>query len=119
MAGQPHPGQATRSPRVLLVDDNTSMRRVLRGLLEDAGIQVVGEATDGLEGVAQAGRPHWQSPLAIRSLSRSRPRSHWSDDEPNPTCGDAPEHHQPDKPSPALLLIAGTRPDRIDPVAPN
>jgi hypothetical protein len=62
MAGQPHPGQATRSPRVLLVDDNTSMRRVLRGLLEDAGIQVVGEATDGLEGVAQAGRPHWQSP---------------------------------------------------------
>jgi CheY-like chemotaxis protein len=50
MAGQPHPGQATRAPQVLLVDDNTSMRRVLRGLLEDAGIQVVGEATDGLEG---------------------------------------------------------------------
>jgi DNA-binding NarL/FixJ family response regulator len=54
MVGQAHPGQATRAPRVLLVDDNTVMRRVLRGLLEDACIQVVGEATDGLEGVAQA-----------------------------------------------------------------
>jgi chemotaxis response regulator CheB len=30
------------------------MRRVLRGVLEDAGMQVVGEAGDGLEGVAQA-----------------------------------------------------------------
>jgi CheY-like chemotaxis protein len=54
MDAQPYPGQATRAPRVLLVDDNTGMRRVLRGLLEDAGMQVVGEATDGLEGIAQA-----------------------------------------------------------------
>jgi CheY-like chemotaxis protein len=54
MDAQPHPGQATRAPRVLLVDDNTGMRRVLRGLLQNAGIQVVGEAADGLEGVAQA-----------------------------------------------------------------
>jgi DNA-binding NarL/FixJ family response regulator len=54
MDAQPHSGHATRAPRVLLVDDNTGMRRVLRGLLEDAGIQVVGEAADGLEGVAQA-----------------------------------------------------------------
>jgi DNA-binding NarL/FixJ family response regulator len=54
MEAQPHSGQATRTPRVLLVDDNTGMRRVLRGLLEDAGMQVVGEAADGLEGVAQA-----------------------------------------------------------------
>jgi CheY-like chemotaxis protein len=49
MVGQAHPGQA-RASRVLLVDDNTVMRRVLWGLLEDAGIQVVGEAADGLEG---------------------------------------------------------------------
>jgi DNA-binding NarL/FixJ family response regulator len=54
MDAQPHVGHATRAPRVLLVDDTTGMRRVLRGLLEDAGIQVVGEAADGLEGVAQA-----------------------------------------------------------------
>jgi DNA-binding NarL/FixJ family response regulator len=39
---------------VLLVDDHPPMRRVLRGVLEDAGMQVVGEAGDGLEGVAQA-----------------------------------------------------------------
>jgi DNA-binding NarL/FixJ family response regulator len=47
-------GQAARVPRVLLVDDHPPMRRVLRGMLEDAGMQVVGEAADGLEGVAQA-----------------------------------------------------------------
>jgi two-component system NarL family response regulator len=39
---------------VLLVDDHPGMRRVLRGVLEDAGVRVVGEAADGLEGVAQA-----------------------------------------------------------------
>jgi two-component system, NarL family, response regulator len=39
---------------VLLVDDHPGMRRVLRGVLEDAGMRVVGEGADGLEGVAQA-----------------------------------------------------------------
>jgi DNA-binding NarL/FixJ family response regulator len=48
------PGQAARVPRVLVVDDHPPMRRVLRGVLEDAGMQVVGEAGDGLEGIAQA-----------------------------------------------------------------
>jgi DNA-binding NarL/FixJ family response regulator len=48
------PVQAARVPRVLLVDDHPPMRRVLRGVLEDAGMEVVGEAGDGLEGVAQA-----------------------------------------------------------------
>jgi DNA-binding NarL/FixJ family response regulator len=47
-------GQAARVPRVLLVDGHPPMRRVLRGVLEDAGMQVVGEAGDGLDGVAQA-----------------------------------------------------------------
>jgi DNA-binding NarL/FixJ family response regulator len=47
-------GQAARGPRVLVVDDYPPMRRVMRGVLEDAGIQVVGEAADGLDGVAQA-----------------------------------------------------------------
>jgi DNA-binding NarL/FixJ family response regulator len=54
MDTQPHSGQPTRAPRVLLVDDHPGMRRVLRGLLEDEGVQVVGEPGDGLEGVAQA-----------------------------------------------------------------
>ena len=48
-----HP--ATESgPRVLLVDDAAAIRNALRGVLEDAGIEVVGEATDGLQGVALA-----------------------------------------------------------------
>jgi two-component system, chemotaxis family, chemotaxis protein CheY len=54
MAGQPQAGQVARAPRVLVVDDNPAMRRVLRGLLEDAGMQVVAEAADGLEGVTQS-----------------------------------------------------------------
>jgi DNA-binding NarL/FixJ family response regulator len=83
MDGQPHSGQATRAPRVLLVDDNTGMRRVLRGLLEDAGIQVVGEAADGLEGVAQAEviRPDvvlmdWRMPRLNGVQATARIRSH-------------------------------------------
>jgi CheY-like chemotaxis protein len=39
------PGNA--GARVLLVDDNVAMRRVLRGLLEDEDLPVVGEASDG------------------------------------------------------------------------
>ena len=59
-ADQPHTDQQpTRPPRVLLVDDHPAMRQVLRGLLEDAGIPVIGEAADGAEGVelAEALRP--------------------------------------------------------------
>jgi len=77
-----HAGQATRAPRVLLVDDNTGMRRVLRGLLEDAGMQVVGEAADGLEGVAQAGTVHpevvlmdWRMPRMNGVQATARIRS--------------------------------------------
>jgi CheY-like chemotaxis protein len=88
MDAQPHPGQAAQAPRVLLVNDNTGMRRVLRGLLEDVGIQVVGEAADGLEGVAQAKavRPDvvlmdWRMPrldgVQATARVRSHPRSRW------------------------------------------
>jgi CheY-like chemotaxis protein len=42
-------------PRVLLVDDAAAIRNALRGVLEDAGIEVVGEAPDGIEGVALTG----------------------------------------------------------------
>ena len=42
-------------PRVLLVDDAAAIRNALRGILEDAGIEVVGEAPDGLQGVAMTG----------------------------------------------------------------
>jgi chemotaxis response regulator CheB len=50
----PDRGQATRVPRVLLVDDSAAMRAVVRGLLEDAGMLVIGEAADGLDGITQA-----------------------------------------------------------------
>ena len=35
--------------RALLADDHSIVRRGLRGLLESAGVAVVGEAADGLE----------------------------------------------------------------------
>jgi DNA-binding NarL/FixJ family response regulator len=83
-ADQPHAGrQPAKLPRVLLVDDSTSMRRVLRGLLEDAGIEVVGEATDGAEGVelAVALRPEvvlmdWRMPRldGVQATARIRQR---------------------------------------------
>jgi len=83
-AEQPHAGQQpAKLPRVLLVDDSTSMRRVLRGLLEDAGIEVVGEATDGAEGVelAVALRPEvvlmdWRMPRldGVQATARIRQR---------------------------------------------
>ncbi|MET0227189.1 MAG: response regulator transcription factor, partial [Actinomycetes bacterium] len=40
---------------MLLVDDAAAIRNALRGVLEDAGIEVVGEAPDGVQGVAMAG----------------------------------------------------------------
>jgi len=56
---QDRPGQELHSedddgPRVLLVDDAAVIRIALRGVLEDAGIEVVGEAPDGIQGVAMA-----------------------------------------------------------------
>ena len=82
MGAQPHSGQPTQVPRVLLVDDHPGMRRVLRGVLEDAGMRVVGEAVDGLEGVAQteAVRPDvvlmdWRMPRLNGVQATARIRS--------------------------------------------
>jgi CheY-like chemotaxis protein len=54
-AGQDHTSEANDGPRVLLVDDAAAIRNALRGVLEDAGIEVVGEAPDGAQGVAMTG----------------------------------------------------------------
>ena len=40
---------------MLVVDDAPSIRTALRGVLEDAGVLVVGEAPDGAQGVAMTG----------------------------------------------------------------
>jgi DNA-binding NarL/FixJ family response regulator len=53
--GQDRPAEAGDGPRVLLVDDAAAIRNAIRGVLEDAGIEVVGEAADGAQGVALAG----------------------------------------------------------------
>jgi DNA-binding NarL/FixJ family response regulator len=54
-------GARARPLRVLLIDDNRSMRLALAGLLEDEGIDVVGEADDGAAGLELVGRlaPTW------------------------------------------------------------
>ena len=45
-----------RPLRVLLIDDNRDMRLALAGLLEDEGIDVVGEADDGASGLELVAR---------------------------------------------------------------
>jgi CheY-like chemotaxis protein len=54
-AGQDPTSEASDGPRVLLVDDAVAIRNALRGVLEDVGIEVVGEAPDGAQGVAMTG----------------------------------------------------------------
>jgi len=52
---QPNPpAEPALPPRVLIVDDAPAMRAALRGLLEDHGLPVVGEAADGLQAVTMA-----------------------------------------------------------------
>jgi CheY-like chemotaxis protein len=53
-SGQAQEADVQDGPRVLLVDDAAAIRNALRGVLEDAGIEVVGEAPDGTQGVAMA-----------------------------------------------------------------
>ena len=40
--------------RVLIVDDNPALRREIRRQLESAGLEVCGEASDGIEGLEKA-----------------------------------------------------------------
>jgi CheY-like chemotaxis protein len=57
--GVQQPNRAARPtapPRVLIADDAPAMRAALRGLLEDHGLPVIGEAADGLQAVAMAAR---------------------------------------------------------------
>ena len=51
--GLPSPAASPRPLRILLVDDHVAMRNVLRRLLDRPEFQVVGEAADGLEAIAQ------------------------------------------------------------------
>lgn len=46
------PSPSATRPRVLLVEDDEGVRAALRELLEEHGVEVVGEAGNGAEGVA-------------------------------------------------------------------
>lgn len=46
------PAEAVASLRILVVDDHAGFRRRARALLEDGGMDVVGEAADGTECLA-------------------------------------------------------------------
>jgi CheY-like chemotaxis protein len=52
----PESRASSRPVRVLLVDDDAENRRLLRRLLEDWDLDVVGEAADGMAGVELAGK---------------------------------------------------------------
>lgn len=45
-----------KKPKILVVDDDTLMREVLKAILRSEGFEVVGEATDGQAALAQVGR---------------------------------------------------------------
>jgi CheY-like chemotaxis protein len=45
---------AQTGPRVLIVDDDPSIRRGLRSLLEDEGVEIVAEALDGADALSAA-----------------------------------------------------------------
>jgi two-component system invasion response regulator UvrY len=74
-------------PTVLLVDDQAKVRRSLRGMLEEEGITVVGEARDGVSAVEAASELHpdvvlmdLQMPVmngidATRALRRVQPET--------------------------------------------
>lgn len=49
IADTPQPDQQKK--QCILVDDNRSIRALLRAILEKAGIQIVGEADNGMEGL--------------------------------------------------------------------
>jgi CheY-like chemotaxis protein len=64
---QPNPETApSPPPRVLIADDAPAMRAALRGLLEDHGLPVIGEAADGLQAVTMAA--HLQPDIIVMDV---------------------------------------------------
>ena len=43
-------GEVLEMATILIVDDSRTSRRILRGILENAGYTILGEATNGQEG---------------------------------------------------------------------
>jgi len=52
-------------PRVFLCDDNHGLRTVIRELLTDAGVEVVGEAADGIGALRRIPPAAYAAPLVV------------------------------------------------------
>jgi DNA-binding NarL/FixJ family response regulator len=52
-------------PRVFLCDDNQGLRATIRELLTDAGIEVVGEAVDGIDALRRVPPAAYEAPLVV------------------------------------------------------
>lgn len=52
----PNPGRQTVAPRVLIADDEELIRTGFRLILTSRGIEVIGEAADGVQAIAEAER---------------------------------------------------------------
>ena len=53
MKGEFLPGGNQMATTVMIVDDSLFMRKMLRDLLQEAGYEIVAEASDGVEAVAK------------------------------------------------------------------
>ena len=73
---------STNALRVVIADDHQLFREGLKGMLQDAGMEVVGEAADGADAAAlvtEARSPRWRcststcrAPRACRRCGGSR-----------------------------------------------
>ena len=89
---------AVRSPRTVVVDDSRFMRGLITDLLDDGGIPVVGEASDGRE--------------ALEVIRREEPDVVTMDLEmPNMNGIEAVERIMQEQPTPVLMLSAYTDDD--------
>jgi two-component system chemotaxis response regulator CheY len=75
--------------KAIIVDDSRAMRSLLRKLLREIGFEVVAEAENGQEGLAQLERCEWVDLVLLdwnmpvmdgyELLCEIRKRAHWSD----------------------------------------
>jgi DNA-binding NarL/FixJ family response regulator len=87
MDGPGHTSSQYRVPRLLVVDDNPSIRYLIRSLLEHAGYEICGETEDGVQAIDSAKQlkpdlilldvsmPRLGGPEAASVLKRALPKT--------------------------------------------